>query len=581
MFGFLKKKLKDAVEKISGVAKAGEAEEVQAGQIEEAERVVEEKTEIREIVKENEKNIAESGYEMTPEIREIVERPAERILSGQEPERTSEEIIGENEAEDVSKETEKVSEEAEKYPEKAEVIEEEKETFQERDDNAEAEKTYNEKPEEQSEDYPVKKEDAEYGIAETKAEEIIKQKTEAESNPEEVTIEIQKSAAEEVALPEFRREEWAAEKEPEGVTVEEIKQEAAVDEIKPEEVPQKKKSLFEKLGMRKPKKEKEEIAKPEPEPTKPEAVLPRGFESAGEAEKKDEKEKATFFKKIRKAISEKTIEEADIKDILWDLQIGLIENDVAAGAAEKIASDLKGALVGKSLPKKGIEEAVKDSMKKSVKEILDAGEFNLDEKIKSKKPFLAVFLGFNGVGKTTTIARVGHLLKQKGFSCIFAAADTWRAGAIQQIEEHGSRLGIKVIRQEYGSDPAAVIFDAKKYAESHGVDVILADTAGRSHTNLNLVDELKKIVRVNKPDLKVLVIDALTGNDVVEQAKYFNDAVGADAMIITKADVYEKGGSILSAVHTIRKPILYLGIGQGYGDLEEFDVEKVVNSLVE
>ncbi len=557
MFGFLKKKLKETVDRISGAAKAGEGKEVRAEQIEEAERIVEEKTELREEAKENEENIADSGSEITPEVREIVEKPAELIIEAERELKAKDAEVGEE------------------IPEKAEAPE------------RIAEKLTEPIAEESPAEIVGIAEDAEKrAIPEAKIEESAESGGSApngspcsraeqpETKPEEVEIEIQKSAGEEVALPEFRHEEEAAEEEPEGVTVEEIKPE--------EEVSKKKKSLFERLGVRKPKKEKVmEVPKPEPEPIKHEAELPPEFEIAAEAEKKEEKEKATFFKKIKKAVSEKKLEEADIKDILWDLQIGLIENDVAVGAAEKIAADLKTALVGKSMPKKGIEEAVKDSMKKSVREILDAGEINLWEKIKSKKPFLAVFLGFNGVGKTTTIARVGHLLKKRGFNCVFAAADTWRAGAIQQLEEHGSRLGIKDIKQEYGSDPAAVIFDAKKYAEAHDVDVILADTAGRSHTNTNLVDELKKIVRVNKPDLKVLVIDALTGNDVVEQAKYFNGAVGADALIITKADVYEKGGSILSAVHTIRKPILYLGVGQGYEDLEEFDVEKVVENLME
>ncbi len=409
MFGFLKKKLKDAVEKISGAAKA----DIGIGQVEEAEKEIEAKVEAKEEQKEKKELIIESGFEVTQEVKEILEKPEEKKL-------------------------------------------------------------------------------------------------------------------------------------------EEAKEETAIQE--PQEV--------EKTGVKK---------------TKPERALPPGFEVAGEAEKKEE----TFFKKIRKAIAEKRLEESDIKDILWDLQTGLIENDVAFGAAEKIVSDLKTALLGRSIPKKKIENAVKESLKKSISGLLDAGELNLEEKIKMKKPFLIVFLGFNGVGKTTTIARVGRLLKKKGFICIFAAADTWRAGAIQQIEYHGEMLGIKVIKQEYGSDPAAVIFDAKKYAEAHGIDAILADTAGRSHTNMNLVDELKKICRVNKPDLKILVIDALTGNDVVEQAKYFDDAVGADGIIITKADVYEKGGAILSAAHTIKKPILYLGVGQGYDDLEEFDVEKVADNLLE
>jgi fused signal recognition particle receptor len=192
-----------------------------------------------------------------------------------------------------------------------------------------------------------------------------------------------------------------------------------------------------------------------------------------------------------------------------------------------------------------------------------------------------VFLGFNGSGKTTTIARIGYLLKKNGLSCVFAAADSWRAAAIEQLEEHGSKLGIEVIKHKYGADPAAVIFDAVKHARAKDMDVVLADTAGRSHSNVNLMDELKKIIRVNKPDLKILVLDALAGNDIYDQCKLFNDAVGVDALIITKADVYEKGGATLSASFTIKKPILYIGVGQEYENLERFDPDKMVEKLLE
>jgi len=194
---------------------------------------------------------------------------------------------------------------------------------------------------------------------------------------------------------------------------------------------------------------------------------------------------------------------------------------------------------------------------------------------------LIIFLGFNGSGKTTAIARLGYLLKQNDFRCVFAAADCFRAASIEQLEEHGKKLGIEVIKHKYGGDPAAVVFDAVKHAQAKGLDVILADTAGRSHANVNLVEELRKIVRVNKPHLKILVLDALTGNDIYDQSKMFNDAVGVDALIITKADVYEKGGAALSASHTINKPLLYLGVGQGYKDLEKFDPNKIVEKLLE
>jgi fused signal recognition particle receptor len=172
-------------------------------------------------------------------------------------------------------------------------------------------------------------------------------------------------------------------------------------------------------------------------------------------------------------------------------------------------------------------------------------------------------------------------MKKSGLSCVFAAGDSWRAAAIEQLEEHGKNLGIDVIKHKYGADPAAVIFDAVKHAESKRVDVILADTAGRSHANANLMEELKKIIKVNKPDLKILVLDALTGNDIYDQCKLFNDAVGVDGMILTKADVYEKGGAALAASHTINKPILYMGIGQDYKDLEKFDSKKIVEKLLD
>jgi len=165
-------------------------------------------------------------------------------------------------------------------------------------------------------------------------------------------------------------------------------------------------------------------------------------------------------------------------------------------------------------------------------------------------------------------------------SVVFAAADCWRAAAIEQLEEHGKNLGIKVIKHSYGADPAAVIFDAMKYAEANKIDVVLADTAGRSHANANLMDELKKIIRVNDPDMKILVVDALTGNDVVEQAEYFNNAVGVDGIVMTKVDVYDKGGAILSVVHKVERPILYIGIGQEYNDLKKFSVEEIVNNIM-
>jgi len=203
------------------------------------------------------------------------------------------------------------------------------------------------------------------------------------------------------------------------------------------------------------------------------------------------------------------------------------------------------------------------------------------DKIKNseKRPFLIIFLGFNGTGKTTTMAKIANLLIKNDLSVVFAAADTFRHASIEQLEEHGKNLGVKVIKHKYGSDPAAVIFDAVNYAKSKSIDVVLADTAGRTHIDKNLMEELKKIVRVNKPDMKILVIDSTSGNDVVEQARRFNE-VNVDAVILTKWDVDEKGGTAISVAYAIKKPIIFLGTGQSYEDLKPFNVDEYLSEIL-
>jgi len=189
------------------------------------------------------------------------------------------------------------------------------------------------------------------------------------------------------------------------------------------------------------------------------------------------------------------------------------------------------------------------------------------------------FVGVNGSGKTTSIAKVAKFLQNNGLSVVLAAADTFRAAAIDQLQLHADKLGVKLIRQDYGSDPAAVAFDAIKHAEANRKDVVLIDTAGRLHSNINLMDEMKKIMRVAKPDLKLFVGESITGNDCVEQAKHFNVAVGIDGIILAKADVDEKGGAAISVSYVTQKPILFLGVGQEYEDLQEFDKEKLLASI--
>jgi len=197
----------------------------------------------------------------------------------------------------------------------------------------------------------------------------------------------------------------------------------------------------------------------------------------------------------------------------------------------------------------------------------------------SKDPYVILFCGINGSGKTTTIAKIAEHLKSVGNSCVLAAADTFRAASIEQLKEHGEKIGVKVITHEYGADPAAVGFDAIKYAKKNFIDCVLIDTAGRMYTEKNLLKEIEKISRVCKPDLKLFVGESITGNDAIEQVKSFDWAIGIDGIVLTKADIDEKGGTALSVGYITKKPIYYLGTGQAYDKIEPFDKEKFIQRL--
>jgi fused signal recognition particle receptor len=288
---------------------------------------------------------------------------------------------------------------------------------------------------------------------------------------------------------------------------------------------------------------------------------------------------------IREKVSTREISEGDIDAFFEDSETEMLQSDVALEVIDSLREKLKEKLVRSKVRRSGARDMVSDAFEQSLLEIVDQGSIDLEGMIKKYrkegKPLLMLFLGFNGSGKTTSIAKCASYLKKKGFRPLLAAGDTFRAASIEQLEVHGERLGVRVIKHQYGSDSAAVIFDSVKYAQKNRLDVVLADTAGRTHTDRNLMDELKKVVRVNSPDLKVLVVDSLTGNDAVEQARQFHEAVGVDCVVMTKTDVNPRGGSILSVVHTIRKPILFLGTGQEYGKIELFSPGKFVRGLLE
>jgi len=328
--------------------------------------------------------------------------------------------------------------------------------------------------------------------------------------------------------------------------------------------------------------------KPEVVETKKEIKIPlkfnegiKKYEPDLEKLKEESKKEKGFFEKITSKINKIKISEKEFEIYSKELEMLLLENNVALEVSEKIIKSLKEKIVGKELLKKEVEDEIKDSLKELIEEIL-IEPFNLSEKIKEKnkkEPYVVLFCGINGTGKTTTIAKIADSLKHKGISCIIAAADTFRAASIEQIKEHGEKIGIKVISHDYGSDPAAVGFDAIKYAKKNFINCVLIDTAGRMHTSKNLLKEIEKIAKVCKPDAKLFVGESITGNDAIEQVRSFDWAIGIDGIILTKADIDEKGGTALSVGYVTKKPILYLGTGQQYDAIEPFDKKKFIEKL--
>ena len=352
-------------------------------------------------------------------------------------------------------------------------------------------------------------------------------------------------------------------------------------ETKPE-IKQEKKGFFAKIFGEKKEKKQEVI--PKVEEKKEQIIEVKEEKKAEEIIEKPEEivepeHKKGFFEKITERFTHLELSEKKFDELFWDLEVTLLENNVAVEVIEKIKSDLKRRLVGVPLKKSEIDSLIISSLKKSIEELFDVPAIHLVEKIGEKKPFVILFLGINGAGKTTTIAKVAHMLKGLGYKTVLAAGDTFRAAAIQQLETHANNIGVKMIKHDYGSDSAAVAYDAIAHAKANGSDVVLIDTAGRLHSNTNLMDELKKIARVSNPDLKIFIGESITGNDCIEQAKQFNEAVGIDGIILSKADVDEKGGAAISVSYVTGKPIMYLGVGQNYGDLQEFNKQTVLEGI--
>lgn len=299
-----------------------------------------------------------------------------------------------------------------------------------------------------------------------------------------------------------------------------------------------------------------------------------------EKEEKPTKEQSGIFSFIK----EKTITEKNLKDILWELELSLLESDVAMDVTEQMINDIQKEIVGTKIKRSNdINKYTQEAFKKSITKILDIPGKTMTQQIEEKKstgtPLIVMFVGINGTGKTSTIAKIAKYYQDKGYTPVMAAGDTFRAGAIEQLTQHADNLGIKIIKHQKGSDPAAVAYDAVEHAKAQQKELVLVDTAGRMQTNSNLMEEMIKIRKVVKPDIIIFVGDSLTGNDAVQQAQKFNEDLQIDGIILTKTDADSKGGAALSIGHVVQKPILFLGMGQEYDDLIEFYPEWMIEQI--
>lgn len=320
---------------------------------------------------------------------------------------------------------------------------------------------------------------------------------------------------------------------------------------------------------------------PAPEPPKEEPKLSRKEMLKLRKHGKEQKHEAPTDSSSMVGDSGKRIKEDPLNEILDELELILLEADVAYPVAEEIKAGVRENLVGRKYDRSyTLDQVVEQAVKDAVRDVLKINEFDFDGWLeKQEKPAVIMFVGINGTGKTTAIAKIANRIMKNGETVVLAACDTFRAGAIEQLTYHADKLGCKIVKQDHDADPSAVAFDAIEHARSKRKDVVLIDTAGRMQTNSNLIEEMKKIVRVAKPDLKVFVGDSLAGNDAIEQAKVFDQAIGVDAIILTKIDTDAKGGAALSIAHTINKPIAFVCNGQGYDDIVKFNTDWMIDRL--
>jgi len=324
-------------------------------------------------------------------------------------------------------------------------------------------------------------------------------------------------------------------------------------------------------------------SEPEPEPElEPEPASEPTQTDAESGDSEDSSGPSAFKRAAAFATGKIIIEEEDLEDPLWELEMALIQSDVEMSVAEEMLETIREKMIGET--RKQVDttgELVEEALKDALLDVISVGQFDFDQRIAdADKPVTIVFTGVNGVGKTTSIAKLSEYLGNQGYSVVLANGDTYRAGANEQIKSHADNLGRKLISHEQGGDPAAVLYDGVKYAESNDIDIVLGDTAGRLHTSDDLMSQLAKIDRVVDPDMTLFVDEAVAGQDAVQRAKKFNEAAAIDGTVLTKADADSSGGAAISIAYVTGKPILFLGVGQDYNDIERFDPELLVERLL-
>lgn len=467
-------------------------------------------------------------------LKEKVTKKEETPLPKELPEEGIEEPISEEVEETVTEEKPVVDE-----PIVEEQVEEPKEEIIE-------------ETEEQIEEQPVEEETAEEVKGEEPIEEVTEPVPEPEPEPEpeeEIEPEVQPEAEpvpEPEPEPEPKREEPEIEEKPE--PVQEVEEEIVPEEVEPEP----------------------EVV---PEPAKKPSIEKRELKTKIKARSKI----TSVFKRYVE------LRESDLTDLLFELELSLLEADVNQDSAKAICEKIKTDLVGKKIPKgEDFDTFIQEEIKKILAEVMQTEKIDLLQKIseKKEKPFVILFLGPNGAGKTTSISKLTQFLQNNKLQVIWSASDTFRAAAIEQLEKHASKLKTRVVKHTYGSDPAAVAFDAIEAAKAANIDVVLIDSAGRQETNKNLMGELQKIARIAKPDLKIFVGEALAGKSLLDQAHSYNEFLPLDGFILTKIDTDAKGGTAISLLHELKKPILYIGTGQEYKDFQEFTSEYILDRIV-